>query len=69
MCARLRRLEEKVIVAVVGLGHMDGIELLWKLAEDVGDDNVVMRKLYIGLSNVTQLRTIRWLKNTGLPTL
>ncbi|KAI3865386.1 hypothetical protein MKW92_053382, partial [Papaver armeniacum] len=46
MCARLRRLEEKVIVAVVGLGHMDGIELLWKLAEDVGDDNVVMKAVY-----------------------
>ncbi|KAI3937530.1 hypothetical protein MKW92_025599, partial [Papaver armeniacum] len=38
MFMKLRRLEEKVIVAVVGLGHMDGIELLWKYAEDFGDD-------------------------------
>ncbi|KAI3934676.1 hypothetical protein MKX01_012216, partial [Papaver californicum] len=38
MFTKLRRLEEKLIVAVVGLGHMDGIELLWKYAEDVGDD-------------------------------
>ncbi|MCL7027299.1 hypothetical protein MKW94_014129, partial [Papaver nudicaule] len=35
MCVRLRRLEEKRIVAVVGLGHMDGIERTWKIAEDI----------------------------------
>ncbi|MCL7029361.1 hypothetical protein MKW94_001821 [Papaver nudicaule] len=35
MCTRLRRMEEKLIVAVVGMRHMDGIELLWKHAEDV----------------------------------
>ncbi|KAI3979471.1 hypothetical protein MKX01_001663 [Papaver californicum] len=40
MCTKLRRLEEKLIVAVVGLGHMDGIELLWKYAEVVGDDKL-----------------------------
>ncbi|RZC49802.1 hypothetical protein C5167_018229, partial [Papaver somniferum] len=38
MFIKLRRLEDKVIVAVVGLGHMNGIEILWKYAEDFGDD-------------------------------
>ncbi|KAI3914186.1 hypothetical protein MKW92_002779 [Papaver armeniacum] len=32
----LRRIQGK-IVAVVGIGHMDGIELLWKRAENVDD--------------------------------
>ncbi|MCL7041339.1 hypothetical protein MKW94_030691, partial [Papaver nudicaule] len=36
MFTELRRLEGK-IVAVVGMGHMDGIESLWKRAEN-GDD-------------------------------
>ncbi|KAI3992924.1 hypothetical protein MKX01_011647, partial [Papaver californicum] len=34
MCTRLRRLEEKIIIAVVGVAHMEGIELLWKRAEE-----------------------------------
>ncbi|MCL7037122.1 hypothetical protein MKW94_004830 [Papaver nudicaule] len=37
MFTNLRNLEGKV-VAVVGMAHMDGIELLWKLAEEE-DDN------------------------------
>ncbi|KAI3884167.1 hypothetical protein MKW92_016971, partial [Papaver armeniacum] len=36
MFMELRRFEGK-IVAVVGIGHMDGIELLWERAEN-GDD-------------------------------
>ncbi|KAI3959342.1 hypothetical protein MKW98_018932 [Papaver atlanticum] len=36
MFTRLRRFRGKV-VAVVGMGHMDGIELMWKSAEN--DDN------------------------------
>lgn len=34
-------MEEKLIVAVVGRAHMDGIELLWKRAEDAGDDKLL----------------------------
>ncbi|KAI3902807.1 hypothetical protein MKW92_052990 [Papaver armeniacum] len=34
MFTRFRGMEEKLIVAVVGRAHMDGIELLWKRAED-----------------------------------
>lgn len=37
MFENLRNFEEKV-VAVVGLGHMDGIEILWKHAEE-SDNN------------------------------
>ncbi|OVA16866.1 Pheromone shutdown [Macleaya cordata] len=37
MFTRLRMIKGKV-VAVVGVGHMDGIERLWKLAEDDNDD-------------------------------
>ncbi|KAI3945677.1 hypothetical protein MKW98_022951 [Papaver atlanticum] len=42
MFTRLRGVEEKLIVAVVGLGHMDGIELLWKRAEDGDDDSKLL---------------------------
>ncbi|KAI3914184.1 hypothetical protein MKW92_002777, partial [Papaver armeniacum] len=50
MFKELRRFQGK-IVAVVGMGHMDGIELLWKRAEN-GDDweppeDSEMRALYV----------------------
>ncbi|KAI3945679.1 hypothetical protein MKW98_022953 [Papaver atlanticum] len=42
MFIMLRRMEERLIVAVVGMGHMDGIELLWKRAEDGDDDQLLL---------------------------
>ncbi|KAI3871818.1 hypothetical protein MKW92_026298 [Papaver armeniacum] len=42
MFTMLRRMEERLIVAVVGMGHMDGIELLWKRAEDGDDDKLLL---------------------------
>ncbi|RZC65890.1 hypothetical protein C5167_009580 [Papaver somniferum] len=38
MFTRLRGIEKKLLLAVVGLGHIDGIELLWKCVEDADDD-------------------------------
>ncbi|KAI3945688.1 hypothetical protein MKW98_022962 [Papaver atlanticum] len=42
MFTNLRSFQGK-IVAVVGMGHMDGIELLWKLAEEDGNSNVLLK--------------------------
>ncbi|MCL7033346.1 hypothetical protein MKW94_013560 [Papaver nudicaule] len=42
MFTMLRRMEERLIVAVVGLGHMDGIELLWLRAEEAEDDKFLL---------------------------
>ncbi|KAI3982650.1 hypothetical protein MKX01_031389 [Papaver californicum] len=43
MFTSLRRMEERLIVAVVGIKHMDGIELLWKRAE-ANDDKQTLAK-------------------------
>ncbi|KAI3926149.1 hypothetical protein MKW98_028285 [Papaver atlanticum] len=59
MFMELRRFQGK-IVAVVGMGHMDGIELLWKCAEN-GDDwqppeDSEMRALYGNLILIENIK-------------
>ncbi|KAI3945680.1 hypothetical protein MKW98_022954 [Papaver atlanticum] len=43
MFTSLRRMEERLIVAVVGIAHMDGIEQLWK-REEANDNQQTLTK-------------------------